>query len=114
MPPTIQFDPTSLSKYGHLSLVARNLVEGFLTGAHKSPYKGFSVEGYYEYEKGAVNLQGGNPLNVVTTSTYNGVAGTIRPTLLSNQFHTGRRGILANGNVSYIQGTVCTSPTTPG
>ncbi len=44
MPPTIQFDPTSLSKYGHLSLVARNLVEGFLTGAHKSPYKGFSVE----------------------------------------------------------------------
>jgi uncharacterized protein (DUF58 family) len=44
MPATIQFDPTSLSKYGHLSLVARNLVEGFLTGVHKSPYKGFSVE----------------------------------------------------------------------
>src|SRR3954452_14235641 len=41
---TIQFDPTSLSKYGRLVLVARNLVEGFLTGVHKSPYKGFSVE----------------------------------------------------------------------
>src|ERR1700732_1108371 len=40
----IQFDPTSLSKYGRLALVARNLVEGFLTGVHKSPYKGFSVE----------------------------------------------------------------------
>lgn len=40
----LSFDPTSLSKYGHLALVARNLVEGFLTGAHKSPYKGFSVE----------------------------------------------------------------------
>ncbi len=40
----IQFDPTSLTKYGRLALVARNLVEGFLTGAHKSPYKGFSVE----------------------------------------------------------------------
>jgi uncharacterized protein (DUF58 family) len=40
----IQFDPTSLAKYGRLALVARNLVEGFLTGAHKSPYKGFSVE----------------------------------------------------------------------
>jgi uncharacterized protein (DUF58 family) len=40
----IQFDPTSLSKYGRLALVARTLVEGFLTGAHKSPYKGFSVE----------------------------------------------------------------------
>jgi uncharacterized protein (DUF58 family) len=40
----IQFDPTSLAKYGRLALYARNLVEGFLTGVHKSPYKGFSVE----------------------------------------------------------------------
>jgi len=41
---TLQFDPTSLARYGRLALVARGLVEGFLTGAHKSPYKGFSVE----------------------------------------------------------------------
>src|SRR5262245_8004706 len=41
---SIHFDPTSLSKYGRLALVARQLVEGFLTGVHKSPYKGFSVE----------------------------------------------------------------------
>ncbi len=41
---SVQFDPSSLSKYGRLALVARNLVEGFLTGVHKSPYKGFSVE----------------------------------------------------------------------
>jgi uncharacterized protein (DUF58 family) len=40
----MRFDPTSLAKYGHLTLMARNLVEGFLTGIHKSPYKGFSVE----------------------------------------------------------------------
>jgi uncharacterized protein (DUF58 family) len=40
----LQFDPTSLAKYGHLTLIARQLVEGFLTGVHKSPYKGFSVE----------------------------------------------------------------------
>ena len=40
----MRFDPTSLARYGHLTLVARNLVEGFLTGVHKSPYKGFSVE----------------------------------------------------------------------
>src|SRR5947209_16156229 len=40
----LQFDPTSLAKYGRLALVARNLVQGFLTGVHKSPYKGFSVE----------------------------------------------------------------------
>jgi uncharacterized protein (DUF58 family) len=40
----IRFDPTSLAKYGRLALIARGLVEGFLTGVHKSPYKGFSVE----------------------------------------------------------------------
>ena len=44
MASSIHFDPTSLAKYGRLTLVARNLVEGFLTGVHKSPYKGFSVE----------------------------------------------------------------------
>src|SRR5947209_3250413 len=40
----MRFDPTELNKYGGLALVARTLVEGFLTGVHKSPYKGFSVE----------------------------------------------------------------------
>src|SRR5436189_4526496 len=37
-------DPTALARYGGLALVARATVEGFLTGAHKSPYKGYSVE----------------------------------------------------------------------
>ncbi len=40
----ISFDPSSLAKYGRLTMVARTVVEGFLTGVHKSPYKGFSVE----------------------------------------------------------------------
>src|SRR5262249_32543694 len=40
----LPFHPTSLAKYGGLALVARTLVEGFLTGAHKSPYKGYSIE----------------------------------------------------------------------
>jgi uncharacterized protein (DUF58 family) len=45
MPPeSIKFDPTSLSKFGRLSIIARTVVEGFLTGVHKSPFKGFSVE----------------------------------------------------------------------
>jgi uncharacterized protein (DUF58 family) len=44
MTTSIHFDPSALAKYGRLALVARNLVEGFLTGVHKSPYKGFSVE----------------------------------------------------------------------
>jgi uncharacterized protein (DUF58 family) len=38
------FDPTALAKYGRLSLIARTVVAGFLSGVHKSPYKGFSVE----------------------------------------------------------------------
>jgi hypothetical protein len=44
MPSALQFDPTSLARYGRLVMVARTLVEGFLTGVHKSPYKGYSVE----------------------------------------------------------------------
>lgn len=38
------FDPTMLTRYGRLAIVARTVVEGFLTGLHHSPYKGFSVE----------------------------------------------------------------------
>lgn len=40
----LPFDPSALSRYGGLGLVARSLVEGFLTGVHKSPFKGSSVE----------------------------------------------------------------------
>lgn len=40
----VRFDPTELGKYGGLTLLARNIVEGFLTGIHRSPFKGFSVE----------------------------------------------------------------------
>lgn len=37
-------DPTVLAAIGRLDLVARTVVEGFLTGLHKSPYRGFSQE----------------------------------------------------------------------
>jgi uncharacterized protein (DUF58 family) len=37
-------DPKVLSKISRLDLVARLVVEGFVTGLHKSPYHGFSVE----------------------------------------------------------------------
>lgn len=52
-------------------------------------------------------LQSGNPLNVVTTSTYNGV-GDIRPTLIG-PYSTGVGPILANGNVKFINATACTT-----
>lgn len=37
-------DPTALARFGRLEVVVRQLVEGFMVGQHKSPYKGSSVE----------------------------------------------------------------------
>ncbi len=37
-------DPKFLSTLGNLELIARAVVEGFITGLHKSPFHGFSVE----------------------------------------------------------------------
>ncbi len=37
-------DPLVLAKVGSLELQARLIVEGYLSGMHKSPYHGFSVE----------------------------------------------------------------------
>jgi uncharacterized protein (DUF58 family) len=38
------FDPEVLDKIARLDLRARLVVEGFITGLHKSPYHGFAVE----------------------------------------------------------------------
>ncbi len=38
------FDPETLDKISRLDLRARHVVEGFITGLHKSPYNGFAVE----------------------------------------------------------------------
>src|SRR5919202_4036857 len=38
------FEPDGRSNLGNQELVARQVVEGFLTGRHRSPYHGFSVE----------------------------------------------------------------------
>jgi uncharacterized protein (DUF58 family) len=37
-------DPKTLAKIANLDIRARLIVEGFITGMHRSPYKGFSVE----------------------------------------------------------------------
>ena len=36
--------PREIAGLGHLELVARGIVEGFLIGLHRSPFRGFSVE----------------------------------------------------------------------
>jgi len=37
-------EPSALARVKNLALVARGVVEGFISGLHASPYKGFSVE----------------------------------------------------------------------
>lgn len=41
-------DPAILARLGTMELKARTVVEGFLSGLHRSPFKGFSVE-FAEY-----------------------------------------------------------------
>jgi uncharacterized protein (DUF58 family) len=43
-------DPAILARLGTMELKARTVVEGFLSGLHRSPYKGFSVE-FAEYRQ---------------------------------------------------------------
>ncbi|MFA5864200.1 MAG: DUF58 domain-containing protein [Phycisphaerae bacterium] len=38
------FEPEVASRLGRLNLVARQAVEGFITGLHKSPHLGFAIE----------------------------------------------------------------------
>lgn len=40
----ISFDRQKVANYGSLEFKAKQVVEGFITGLHKSPYHGFSVE----------------------------------------------------------------------
>lgn len=39
-----KIDRANLQRYSHLELLAKQVVEGFITGLHKSPFHGFSVE----------------------------------------------------------------------
>ena len=56
MPPTSTtrdprfLDPAIIARLGTMELKARTVVEGFLSGLHRSPYKGFSVE-FAEYRQ---------------------------------------------------------------
>jgi len=40
----MDFDIDKLREFSNIELLAKQLVEGFITGLHKSPYHGFSVE----------------------------------------------------------------------
>lgn len=40
----MKIDLAEIRKFGNIEMLAKQLVEGFITGLHKSPYHGFSVE----------------------------------------------------------------------
>jgi uncharacterized protein (DUF58 family) len=44
------FDPAALARLGNLQLLARTVVEGYISGLHRSPFKGFSSE-FAEYRE---------------------------------------------------------------
>ncbi|MEQ1870790.1 MAG: DUF58 domain-containing protein [Vicinamibacterales bacterium] len=58
-------DPAVLARLGTLELKARTVVEGLLTGLHRSPYKGFSVE-FAEYRQ----YMPGDDLSTVDWKVY--------------------------------------------
>lgn len=61
-PPSYQrfIKPEVLSRISNMELLARTVVEGFISGLHKSPYKGFSVE-FMEYRP---YMPGDDPLRI--------------------------------------------------
>jgi hypothetical protein len=78
-----------------------------LSGTWTLPFHGNRLkEGWLLAD--VTQIQGGNPLNVVTGSTYSGASGNIRPTLLAEP-STGIHKALANFNIPYIVGTSCTT-----
>jgi uncharacterized protein (DUF58 family) len=61
----VLLDPSFLSKLQGLDLIARLIVDGFLTGLHKSPYHGFSVE-FAEHRQ----YMAGDPIRHVDWKVY--------------------------------------------
>ena len=109
---TLQNNTNPKGDYGLSDFDARN--HFVFSGTWDLPFKGNRfVEGWLLAD--ITQLQDGNPLNVVTSSTYNGVSGTIRPTTLGT-WQTSRSAEVG-GLVPYIHGTsggplVCTTRTT--
>ena len=42
--PSQYLTPAKLSRFKHFEMLAHTVVEGMLTGLHRSPYKGYAVE----------------------------------------------------------------------
>lgn len=80
-----------------------------LSGTWTLPFHGSRLkEGWLLAD--VTQIQTGNPLNVVTSSTYTGASGNIRPSLLGKP-SVGFNKALANFSIPYIVGSACSTPT---
>jgi Carboxypeptidase regulatory-like domain len=80
------------------------------SGIYELPFKGNrAVEGW---QFSLINqVQSGNPIEIVTGSTFNGVSNTVRPNILG-PVPVGI-GSAANGNPQYFAALTCNVPATP-
>ena len=77
------------------------------SGLYQLPFHGGrAVEGWQVSL--IAQVQSGNPFNVITTSTFNGTANTIRPNLLG-PVPVGLGSPAANGNPQYFPAAACTA-----
>ena len=66
-------DAATIARFGAMDVRARAVVEGFVAGLHKSPYKGFSVE-FAEHRQ----YMPGDPVKSVDWKVYGQVGSLLR------------------------------------
>jgi uncharacterized protein (DUF58 family) len=94
-------DPAVVSKLATMELRARLVVEGFVTGLHRSPYKGFSVE-FAEHRQ----YMPGDPLKHLDWKVY---AKTDRFYIKEYEEETNLRGYVlldASASMAYSSGSM--------
>src|SRR4026209_1921338 len=94
-------DPAVLARLGTLELKARTIVEGFLSGLHRSPLKGFSVE-FAEYRQYL-------PGDALTTIDWRGFARSDRFVVRKHEEETNLKGFLlldVSGSMTYGSGSL--------
>jgi Carboxypeptidase regulatory-like domain len=78
------------------------------SGIWDLPFRGNRLKDGWQLAN-ITQLQTGNPVNIVTTSTYNGATATMRPDLIGS--YSIRQSILGSGNVAYINALGCAATT---
>ncbi|MFZ0594678.1 MAG: TonB-dependent receptor [Bryobacteraceae bacterium] len=75
------------------------------SGIYDLPFQGSRWKSGYEFAAVA-QLQSGNPVDLITSATFTGLA-TVRPSILTNNIPVGYGTSAANGNIQYIPDAAC-------